>query len=263
VNFARTGRALQKIRRHLRQQELEQAVRLGREMVEAELKRNAWTMSKVLKQGRVRDTLKKRGHKDLDHLLVEVARGHLTPTSIAADLLPEGIWHPRSEDQAAGPLQAILSRFRRASQSPVLITGEDGLLVQFARCCSPLPGEPVVGFITRGRGITVHRTGCAQLSGMDPERQLAVEWDQSGESRHSGEIRIFCADRPGMLAHITKLCEQNGVNIQRAEARAGGADASAAVVTLALELRDVGELNRLIANMEKLPGVNAVHRTAG
>ncbi len=260
VNLAKTGRALQKIRRHLRQEEQEQAVRLGREMVEAELKRHGWAMPKVLKEGRVKETLKKRHHKELDHLLVEVARGHLTPGSVAGDLLPDGVWHPRSEDQA-GPLQAILSRFRRASQSPVLITGEDGLLVQFARCCGPLPGEAVVGFITRGRGITVHRQACAQLSGMDPERQIAVEWDQATDAKHSGEIRIYCTDRPGMLATITKLCEQCGVNIHRAEARA--ASDTPAVVTLEVELRDVAELNRLIANMEKLPGVEAVHRMAG
>lgn len=261
VNLARTGRAIQKIRRYLRHEELEHAVRLGRDMVEAELKRHAWTMAKVLREGRLKDTLKKRHHKDLDGLLVEVARGHLTPSAVAHDLLPEGVWHPRSDDQASGPLQAILSRFRKSSQSPVLITGEDGLLVQFARCCGPLPGEPVVGFITRGRGITVHRLTCTQLGGMDPERQIAVEWDQASDTRHSGEIRIYCTDRPGMLANITKLCEQCGVNINRAEAKTSSE--SPAVVTLELDLRDVSELNRLIANIEKLPGVEAVHRTAG
>ncbi|MCA9492055.1 MAG: bifunctional (p)ppGpp synthetase/guanosine-3',5'-bis(diphosphate) 3'-pyrophosphohydrolase, partial [Myxococcales bacterium] len=220
-----------------------------------------WMMAKLLREGRLKETLKKRHHKEVDPLLVEVARGHLTPGAVAHDLLPDGVWHPRSDDQASGPLQAILSRFRKSSQSPVLITGEDGLLVQFARCCNPLPGEPVLGFITRGRGITVHRTTCSQLGGMDPERQIAVEWDQTGEARHSGDIKIYCTDRPGMLAHITKVCEQCGVNINRAEAKTAGE--SPACVTLEVELRDVAELNRLIANMEKLPGVEAVHRTVG
>ncbi len=143
----------------------------------------------------------------------------------------------------------------------MLISGEDGLLVSFARCCSPLPGEPIVGFITRGRGITVHRTGCEQLENMDPERRIPVEWDQQSAVKHSGEIQIFCTNRPGMLACISKICEQNGVNINRVEAKT---EANyPALVTLELTLRDVHELTRLIRNIEKLPGVEAVQRTLG
>jgi guanosine-3',5'-bis(diphosphate) 3'-pyrophosphohydrolase len=256
VEMCRTGRAIQKIRRFLRHEEEAQAVRLGREMVEAELKKFGWSFQRVVREGRLKEALKHRNVKELEPLLVEVARGHLTPTAVVTDLLPEGT----TKDDQTGPLASLLSRFRRSSTSPVLITGEDGLLVQYARCCGPLPGEPVIGFITRGRGITVHRQTCAQLAGLDPERQIAVEWDVAAESKHNGEVRIFCADRPGMLANITKVCEQVGVNINRAEARSAG---GSPVVTLELELRDVHELNRLVANIEKVPGVEAVHRTVG
>jgi guanosine-3',5'-bis(diphosphate) 3'-pyrophosphohydrolase len=255
VEMCRTGRAIQKIRRFLRHEEEAQAVRLGREMLEAELKKFGWNVQKTVREGRLKEALKRRNVKELEPLLVEVARGHLTPSSVAADLLPEG-----ARPDEAGPLASLLSRFRKSSTSPVLITGEDGLLVQYAKCCGPLPGEPVLGFITRGRGITVHRQTCGQLAGLDPERQIAVEWDTAAESKHNGEIRIFCADRPGMLANITKVCEQIGVNINRAEARKAG---GAPIVTLELELRDVQELNRVIANIEKVAGVEAVHRTAG
>jgi len=257
VEMCRTGRAIQKIRRFLRNEEEAQAVKLGRDMLEAELKKFGWTFQKAVREGQLKDALKRRNVKEVDTLLVEVARGHLTPTAVVADLLPEGVLKP---EEQTGPLASLLSRFRRSSTSPVLITGEDGLLVQYAKCCGPLPGEAVLGFITRGRGITVHRQNCAQLAGLDPERQIAVEWDQAAESKHNGEVRIFCADRPGMLANITKVCEQVGVNINRAEARNVG---GAPVVTLELELRDVQELNRLIANIEKVPGVEAVHRTVG
>lgn len=255
LQIARTGRAIQKVRRFLRQEERDQGVRLGKEMLEAELKRFGWTLQRVQKEGRLKDALEKRSLKDLEPLFVEVARGHVTIGSVAADVLPEGVYHAQQEQ---GALSSLLSRFRRASTSPVLITGEDGLLVTFAKCCGPLPGEPVVGFITRGRGITVHRHGCGQLHGMDPERQIPVEWDQHAESKHAGEIKIICSDRPGMLANITKICEQNGVNINRAEAKT---DANGpAIVTLELELRDVHELTRLIRNFEKVPGVEAVQR---
>ena len=118
-----------------------------------------------------------------------------------------------------------------------------------------------MGFITRGRGITVHQGTCSQLEGMDPERQLPVEWDRESELRHAGEIRIFCADKPGMLAHITKLCDQSGVNINKAVAESTKGDP--AMVKLELAVRDVGELTRLIRNIEKLDGVDSVQRTIG
>jgi guanosine-3',5'-bis(diphosphate) 3'-pyrophosphohydrolase len=143
----------------------------------------------------------------------------------------------------------------------VLITGEDGLLVHFAKCCAPLPGEPVVGFITRGRGITVHQTSCSQLEGMDPERQIPVEWDRESDLRHNGEIRIYCADKPGMLAQITKVCDQSGVNINKAVAEKESGHP--AMVKLELAVRDVSELSRLIRNIEKLDGVDTVQRTIG
>jgi GTP pyrophosphokinase len=259
IALAHTGRAIQKIRRFLRQEEREQGLRLGREMIEAELKRCSWTLQKVQKEASYREALKKRGVKDLDPLLVEVARGHVALGPLVKDLLPDGIYQARQEDH--GGLSSLLNRFRRSTTSPVLITGEDGLLVSYAKCCGPLPGEPIAGFITRGRGITVHRSACPQLAGMDPDRQIPVEWDAQAEVKHSGEIRIYCTDKPGMLAKITNICEQNGVNINRAEAQAPN-DAPA-VVTLELELRDVSELTRLISNIEKVPGVDAVTRTAG
>jgi GTP diphosphokinase / guanosine-3',5'-bis(diphosphate) 3'-diphosphatase len=261
LDIARTGRAISKIRRYLRQEERDQGVRLGREMVDGELKRFGWSLDRCKKEGRLKPALAAFGFKDVEPLLVDVARGQLGLATAMRELLPEGVYQSRQEEAQQNALASILNRFRRTTQSPVLITGEDGLLVHFAKCCAPLPGEPVVGFITRGRGITVHQHTCSQLEGMDPERQLAVEWDRDSALRHSGEIRIYCADKPGMLANITKLCDQNGVNINRAIAESTKGDP--AMVRLELAVRDVSELTRLIRNIEKLEGVESVQRTIG
>ena len=261
LSIARTGRAISKIRRYLRQQEREQGVKLGREMMEAELKRFGWSLERAKKEGNLKEALKARGFKEIDPLLVDVARGQLGLSNVVRDILPEGLYQSRQEEAQQNALASILNRFRRTTQSPVLITGEDGLLVHFAKCCAPLPGENVVGFITRGRGITVHNATCSQLEGMDPDRRIPVEWDRSSALRHSGEIRIYCNDRPGMLAKITKLCDQNGVNINRAEASATVGAPS--MVRLELAVRDVDELSRLIKNIEKIEGVDSVQRTVG
>lgn len=262
LEIAITSRAIAKIRRHLRQKETEHGARLGRDMLEAELRRNGWSLDRVRRDGNLDALLKRRGLSDLDQLSFEVAKGGLPLSQVARDLLPEGEFQNRQEEQQ-GFTANLLNRLGRrpATLSPVLISGEDGLLVNFARCCSPLPGEAVVGFITRGRGIAVHKEGCDQLKTMDVDRRIPVEWEQSGEVRHSGSIEIYCTDRPGMLANITKICEQQQVNISRAEAR--NMPDERANVSLELSVRDVGQLTRLIRNIEKIKGVEAVHRVVG
>ncbi len=261
LEIARTGRAISKIRRYLRMEEREQGIRLGREMLDGELKRFGSSLEKVRKNGRLNRALGARGFKETEPLLVDIARGQLGLADVMRDLLPEGTYQSRQEEAQQNALATILNRFRRSTQSPVLITGEDGLLVHFAKCCAPLPGEPVVGFITRGRGITVHQSSCSLLEGMDPERRIPVEWDRESDLRHAGEIRIFCTDKPGMLAKITKVCDQSSVNINKAVAESDSGHP--AMVRLELAVRDVSELTRLIKNIEKLSGVDTVQRTVG
>jgi GTP pyrophosphokinase len=260
LEIARTGRAIQKIRRHLRQEESEVGARLGLEMVEGELKRFGWNVAKSKSEGRLKEVLEEKGYKEDEQLWVEVARGQLTLANVVRDLLPDGVYQ-RRDPPTPSTLTSLLSRWRGRAESPVLISGADGVLVTFARCCAPLPGEPVAGFITRGRGITVHRFDCDQLRTLEPERRIAVEWDPQSGGRHSGEIQIVCADRPGLLANITKCCEQAHVNINRAEAR-NIADGRA-LCTLEVAVRDVSELTRLIKNIEKIAGVESVNRMAG
>jgi GTP pyrophosphokinase len=215
----------------------------------------------VTKNGRVDEVLKKRGMGEWDQLLVEVARGGLTLGTVARDLMPEGEYEPRGE--APGGLANLLQRLsRRApSVSPVLISGEGGLLVQFAKCCAPLPGEPVVGFITRGRGITVHKAECTQLETMDEDRRVPVQWDEGSEARHSGSIEIHTVDRPGMLADITKLCELKQVNISSAQARSATDDR--ANISLEVSVRDVAQLTDLIRGIQRIRGVESVRRVRG
>ncbi len=260
LEIARTGRALQKIKRWLRQEEVDRALRIGRDLLEVELKRFGWSIARAKSEGRLDEWLKKRGEKELDTTLVELAQGNLPIADLGRAILPPGMYVSRQEEGRQSALAALLSRFGRKSVSPVLISGEDGVLVQYARCCGPLPGEEVVGFITRGRGITVHRTDCAQLGGMDADRRVPVQWDPKSDSRHSAEIEVWCADRPGLLAGITAVCEKASVNIQRAEAKTVD---RRGVVTLTLSVRDSGELTLVMGAIERIGGVEQVVRVAG
>lgn len=257
LEIAKTGRAIQKIRRFLREEEAELGVRMGRDMVEGELKRLNTTLSKVKNDGTLNKVVNELDTSDADALFLDVARGRHALADVVKALLPDGEYKTRQE-QSTGSLASIFGRWTRKAESPVLISGEDNVLVNFAQCCQPLPGEPVEGFITRGRGITVHKTECPEVKRLDPERRIAVEWDRENKGRHTSELRILCADRPGMLADISKVCEQAAVNINKVEARA--VDDEHAICTLVLAVHDVEEMTQLSANLKKIRGVESVRR---
>jgi len=252
LSIARTGRAVSKIRRFLRQEERELGLRLGQEMLESELKRVGWSVQRVLREGTLQDLMEKRGYEDVQALYIDIVRGQIGLQTVLRHAIPQ------EAESATSTLTSLFTRWRTRTESPVLISGEDGVLVSFAKCCGPLPGEPVTGFITRGRGITVHRTSCAQLKTMDAERRIPVEWEDGSEQRHSGEIQIVCEDRPGLLANISQVCEKAGVNISRAEAHA--LEDGHAVCTLEVSVRDVDELRRVIKSLQKIRGVASVNR---
>lgn len=262
LDIAKTGRALSKIRRTLRQAEEETAIKMGSEILTAELTRFEWTLARFRTQDRVEDYVKARKLRNFDQLLVEIARGHISPGDLAKAGLPDGVWISRQEEARRNRLSSLFNRFStRKAQSPVLITGEDGVLVNFAKCCNPLPGEEVVGFITRGRGITVHREDCHSLRSMEEDRFVSVRWDLSTATRHSNTLRITCDDRPGVLAKVTKLCELAKINIEKVDASTQKNGES--VMRLQLAVKDLGELTRMIRNVEKIPGIHGVKRVTG
>lgn len=257
LKIAKTGRAIQKIRRFLRQEEQELGVRIGRDLVENELKRLGSSLAVAKSEGRLASAMTEHGVEEHDALFLEVARGHLGLSALTKLLVPDGAWRSKQENQG---LASVFGLWTRRAESPVLISGEDGVLVNFAQCCQPLPGEPIAGFITRGRGITVHQADCSQLKRQDGERRIRVEWDKKHEGRHTGELRITCDDRPGMLADISKVCEQARINISRVEARPIG-DARS-LCTLTVSLIDVAEMQVLSTNLRRVKGVETVERVS-
>ncbi|MEE2749786.1 MAG: bifunctional (p)ppGpp synthetase/guanosine-3',5'-bis(diphosphate) 3'-pyrophosphohydrolase [Myxococcota bacterium] len=259
LNMVGTGRALSRIRRYLREEEQETGQRLGREMLEAELKKRGSSTQKLVKSGVLKVWLKENNFKEANEFLVKLAQGHLSLARVVRELVPLND-EPELEELGDTALGRIIDRIRgRGSQSPVLIDGQEDVLVTFARCCSPLPKESVMGFITRGRGITVHRRDCAQLLQMDPERRVPVQWTQEAKGgTHVGNIRVICVDRPGLLANITKICTDASINISRVEARSLGDEK--ADCSLQVSVEDVDELGKLIRRLEKIKGVISVDR---
>ncbi|MCP4805658.1 MAG: bifunctional (p)ppGpp synthetase/guanosine-3',5'-bis(diphosphate) 3'-pyrophosphohydrolase [Proteobacteria bacterium] len=261
LEIAQTSRALGRIRKYLRQEERETGIRLGRDVLENELKKRGSSLAACVKQGSLKKLCKEHGFRDVESLFVHITQGHDPITGYVRELLPDFDWDAEANEREAGALEKILNRIRRRSSSPVLISGQEDILVDFAKCCNPLPGEPVAGFITRGRGISVHRRKCRQLLALDPQRRIPVAWDGNNENtQHTGGIRVLCVDRPGLLANITKTCTESGINISAANVQTLADDK--AECDLEIAVTDVDELAKLIRRLEKIRGVISVDRLA-
>ncbi|MEK7704249.1 MAG: bifunctional (p)ppGpp synthetase/guanosine-3',5'-bis(diphosphate) 3'-pyrophosphohydrolase, partial [Myxococcota bacterium] len=172
LGLVRTGRAKSKIRSYVRIAERERSRELGREMLERELKRYGVSLARVLKDGRLQQIAEDTRHKSVDSLFVALGYGRSTPTQIVERLVPG------KAPEVAQPtlLGQIFRKVARRSTSGVMVQGLDDVLVRFARCCTPLPGDPIVGFVTRGRGITVHAKSCSRAIATDPARRIEVTW---------------------------------------------------------------------------------------
>ena len=144
------------------------------------------------------------------------------------------------------------------SKTGVQIGGVDDVLVRFGRCCNPVPGDPIVGFITRGRGVTVHTVGCERALATDPERRVDVAWDVHGDYKRPVTLRVLTVDRPGLLAEMSSIFSQRGVNISQANCRATGDER--AVNTFEVTISDLKQLTDVIRTIERLHGVHSVER---
>lgn len=270
LTFAKTSRAQQKIRVFIKQQQRDKSLVLGRELTEREFKRFGLNLNKVVKAGELKATAESYGFRTEDDLLVSVGYGKIQPSQLVDVLLPkekiealrEKEKQPVPESTGSGLFQTVTDLAKkvvgRKSSSGVLIGGIDDVLVRFGRCCNPVPGDSIVGFITRGRGVTVHTGDCDKAKATDPERKVDVAWDVKSDYRRPVTLRVMTADRPGLLADMSQTFTKKGVNIIQANCRATGDDR--AVNTFEVNIADLKQLTDLIRSIEKLTGVYTVER---
>ena len=255
--FVSTSRARTKIRQVVRQEQRERSREIGREVVEKELRKRGKSLAKLLKtheMDRVSTELKCHGP---DELFLHVGFGRITPERVV-----EVVLAPEAEEEAE-PIQPtaigkLLRKLTRQDSSAVRIAGFDDVLLRYAKCCTPVPGDQVIGYITRGRGVTIHRRSCRAALDVDPERRIDVEWDTTTRTRHPVTVRVHCADLPGLLTKITQAFSATGVNI--AEATCRTTEDRRAVNDFRVLVKDVSQLNGIIRKIGGINGVYSVER---
>ena len=260
LKLVKTARARTKIRYLLRQEQREKAVALGTDLIDKALRKHGTTLVRADKQ--LQGAAKELRCMNVDELVIQIGYGKLTAQQVLEKALPEiGKQDKEPEKKTESMLKTLLRKVtRRTSSSGIKVAGEEDILVRFAKCCSPLPGDPIVGFITRGRGVTVHRRDCDKGLDLDPERRIDVEWDGNGKTQHEVAIQVLCADKPGLLAHISQSFSEQGVNISQAHCRA--TDDGRAVNTFHASVRDLDQLKSVMRALSRIKGVFSVDRVS-
>ncbi len=245
-----TGRARSRIRHYLRVEQVQHAQKLGREILSREFQKRGQNYERLHKAGEISRVAKELSYKSLDAMLQAVAYGRLQPRQVTRKLAGDDDERPRS----------LINKMLRPLRSPVgvQVGGMDHVLVRFAQCCSPLPGDPVEGFITRGRGVTVHTRDCRKIFHLDPERRVRVTWKGEPGELRTVKIRLVSEDRPGLLADVTNKISAEGINIGAGRIHTSGDNR--AIQTFDLAVKDRKHLDAVMKQISKIKGVLSIER---
>ncbi|MDR1397954.1 MAG: bifunctional (p)ppGpp synthetase/guanosine-3',5'-bis(diphosphate) 3'-pyrophosphohydrolase [Desulfarculales bacterium] len=251
-----SGRARSRISAFVREDERGKSYHLGREILDREMRKHSLSLNGVTKDGRLNAVLEEFNFKDLDQLSAAVAYAKISPRMVVARLLPKD---EEKNEETPKDLAPPGSGKARGSGA-IKVRGVEDVLTRFARCCTPLPGEAITGFITRGRGISVHRSDCPILLGVEHERLLEVQWDDSVPTLRPVKLQMEVANYAGVFADIAQALKTKSVNIEKISTNK--VSSGITVVSLVLDIKDSEQLKHVLADMRNIKGVVSASRAS-
>lgn len=258
LQFVKTSKAKAKIRQYLKQEEHEQSQQVGRELMEKACEKYGLSMGKLLKESQVERYAKENGYHDTDGLLSALGYGKILPIDLLRVVIPKERLEGQKPVEEESTITKLVKKITHRSVGQVKVRGVEDILISFGKCCSPVPGDSIVGYVTRGKGVSVHVSDCSKLLATDPDRRVSVEWDKGASVSRIAKIRVVCVNRPGMLQAMSEAITSQGVNISQATARSG--DDQSAVNTFDVEITGLDQLRHVIKSLEKLKGIVSVER---
>jgi len=290
LSYCTTSKARNKIRAHLRSEEREEAKRAGLEMLETALEKHHLSYERALKTGVFADLNRVLPVGSLDDYVLQIGYGKIDASQsltkviaqLPSALVPEIQQQQQQRQQSlqtsqienllstvsnegfeqdSQPQRRIKSRAGRKAEESVLVQGMQDLVVRLAKCCEPLPGQPITGFVSRGRGVTVHSASCPWALSNDPARQVECRWNQSGSAEHNVRLRITTHDKQGILANITKLISSTQINITGADVQT--TPEKRGIITIRVHVNGISQLRDIHERLEALDGVIHVERLTG
>ena len=262
IKFVKSTKAKNKIQAFFKKAQKTENIEKGKDLIEKEIKRIGFTHTELFKQEYLDPIFEKYKYKDLDEMYAAVGFGANSAVKIIARMLQE--YKKAHEEENIEQKLAELSTTRntkaKPSDSGIIVRGIDNCLVKLSKCCNPLPGDEIVGYITKGRGVSVHRTDGVNVKDLlsEENRMIDVEWYNQNESSYSVDIEVFSNDRAGLLVEILKelgttKAKLMGVNTKTTKERI-------AIIEITIEIENLDELNKVIKAIRKVDSVYEVHR---
>ncbi|MDR4495218.1 MAG: bifunctional (p)ppGpp synthetase/guanosine-3',5'-bis(diphosphate) 3'-pyrophosphohydrolase [Nitrospirales bacterium] len=258
LKFVKTSRAKTKIKHWFKVEEQKRALELGRRLLEQEFRRQNLPVAQSLKSDRLVSLAKLKGCETVDELIRAVGYGRLSPDQIANHFV-----EPAHEAEMSMPSPKIGGIRGARSEGAVKFRGSKDVLMQLSKCCNPVPGEPIRGYITRGRGLTIHAIDCPNFHALewDHNRLVEVDWDTDIEGTHSVEVSVLTLDQPGVLAKVSSGISHGQANITRAEISTR--EDKKAVLDFVIEVKNTNHLENILKEIQRVDGVLSAKRVRG
>ena len=259
LSFVRTSRARSKIRQWINLNERKQATEVGRRLIEREA-RQAGVSLKKISEGELLRVASDYGRAKAEDLYADLGYGKYSARQVLTKLTGQSIEEkPKEEGQDTTKIVSSVKRMLGIRDPSILVLGHDNLMVYRAKCCNPIPGDPIVGYVTRGRGVAVHNTSCPNVQKLlyQSERRINVQWSDLGQGTYPVTLVVHGKDRPGLLADITSVISGVGANIQVLDSRPDNLQAR---VEATVDITDRNQLERILKNMKRISGVFGIER---
>ncbi len=254
--FVKTVKAKAKIRQWIKIQEKERSLSLGREMCDKAFRKYRLSFSNLLKTAEMEKVVETFGFKNADDLIASVGYGKITPLQVVRKFLVK----PDAVETDDSLLKKLIGAVRkRKPKTGVTVKGMDDILVRFGKCCQPVPGDAIVGYITRGSGVTIHRSDCINALKLSSDRYIDVEWNVEMADTYPVKIRVTSLDRMGLLADVVSNFTKHGANILSAWTETRKDHTVDSLFTIGVT--DAEHLNRILADIRKVKLVQDVRRT--
>jgi len=257
LKFAVTSRARSKIKNWIKTEERSKSIDLGKDLLEKEFKRHHLKFTAVARSEEIKKIYDEYGLNSLEDLMVSVGYGKISPKHVVRLFLPEEI--ARGEEI---PAEKPKKKAPPISTPGISLTGIEDVMVHYAKCCNPIPGDEIVGYISRGRGINIHTAQCPHIQEFDSERVVDVQWSIREKHTYPVGMRVVCKDQKGLVAELSAVISAMDINISHAEIDTRLHDMQA-ICDFKLDVNDLNQFNQIVAAIKKLKSVISVERIAG
>jgi GTP pyrophosphokinase len=262
LNFVKSQRARNKIRGWFTKERREEAIEQGKDAIARAMRKQNLPLQKLMSQDIVTEVAAQMRYESVEALYAAVGEGHASTQSVIEKVLGSVQTEPEADEEVLPFLSKGRSRQLRPSDSGILVRGAPDILVKLAKCCTPVPGDEIVGFVTRGSGVSVHRGDCTNVVTLmnEPDRMIEVQWAPTSSSVFLVQIQIEALDRSGLLSDVTRVLSENHVNIL--SATVSTSSDRLALSRFVFEMSDTVHLDRLLNAVRRIDTVYDVYRVS-